>query len=482
MRRRQFAPGIDGHLEPRVLLSHVSPQVRQYNKALTLIDREIAAYYGGTTGGSVLPTLVQQDLASEYLIPLLKSHHGGHHHSSLPSNGGEWVSSFQSEYNGSYNAYASTWQPLLGANRADDIAIADLATFLADDSALANMIYGATAALYHAAETGAGFSPKSVAAVFEGDLNDMNYYLQGDLNSPIYTTGPAPSLLVDGQILATDQLATGQSANLGSYAPVEYVPPPITTSPPPPSPPFLSVSPRELDYTFTYSPTLNPPAQFFTVYNEGGGGSVTVTAKASQWWIQPYAAGPGTGGGAAYGVNLATTGLKPGTYSGTIDVTAPGATDNPVVVYITLNLQQPVLSGSLQGYVKNVTSPTESDTDSFQDPYTGPMSATVTPNVDSLGVIESYTVNFLTGSWTNVDSWSEDFSASVADQSITIPISQLASYSFYVPMGDGDMVFNAALAVDSSGYGGAFYGTWYFQRVDQSDLSDSGNGNFSISS
>jgi hypothetical protein len=101
------------------------------------------------------------------------------------------------------------------------------------------------------------------------------------------------------------------------------------TQPAPPTP-VLSVSGNALSFAGTAG-NANPPAQTVTVSTTA---SWTAASNASWLTVSP---GSGTGNGSlSIGANLA--GLAGGNYSGTITVTAPGATGSPQTVAVSLTV------------------------------------------------------------------------------------------------------------------------------------------------
>ncbi len=107
--------------------------------------------------------------------------------------------------------------------------------------------------------------------------------------------------------------------------------------------PWLSSSPSSLSFRGTAA--SNPPTQQITVSNVGGG-TLDWSASASQPWIllsttpgvtgsstPPPVSGAGT---QPLYVQTASTGMTPGTYSGTITISAAGITGSPQTVDVSL--------------------------------------------------------------------------------------------------------------------------------------------------
>jgi hypothetical protein len=103
----------------------------------------------------------------------------------------------------------------------------------------------------------------------------------------------------------------------------------------PPAPPTLGVSPASLSFDGTEG--ADPPAQSLTVANAGGG-TLNWSLTVDQPWLS---VSPTAGAGnvpIVVAVSPSAAGLTAGIYNGTITVTAPGATDSPRTVPVTLTL------------------------------------------------------------------------------------------------------------------------------------------------
>ena len=96
--------------------------------------------------------------------------------------------------------------------------------------------------------------------------------------------------------------------------------------------PVLSVAPTTLAFTATQG-GANPSAQTVNVTNNGGG-TLNFTATDDQAWLSVAPASGSAPGALSVGANI--TGLAPGTYTGTITVTAAGASGSPKTVGVTL--------------------------------------------------------------------------------------------------------------------------------------------------
>jgi hypothetical protein len=118
------------------------------------------------------------------------------------------------------------------------------------------------------------------------------------------------------------------------------------------APPALVVTPGNLNLmSFLGS---NSPSQAITIFNQGSS-TLTWTASANASWLVLSATSGTTPETLSVSANPA--GLAPGTYSGAITVTAPGATNGPQTVTVTLTVTNLLLSSTfanvdaLQGWV-----------------------------------------------------------------------------------------------------------------------------------
>jgi len=105
-----------------------------------------------------------------------------------------------------------------------------------------------------------------------------------------------------------------------------------TPTPPPTATPALSVTPQNLSFNAT-SGSSGPASQTVNITNSGGG-TLTWTASASQPWITLSSAS-GTGA-QSVSVGTAISGLTAGTHSGTVTISAAGATPSVQTVNVTL--------------------------------------------------------------------------------------------------------------------------------------------------
>ncbi|MBV8551245.1 MAG: DUF4082 domain-containing protein [Acidobacteriaceae bacterium] len=118
------------------------------------------------------------------------------------------------------------------------------------------------------------------------------------------------------------------------------------------APPALLLTNGNLSFT-AFVGSTNPPSQSFTVFNEGTG-ALNWTASTNAPWLVLSATSGTTPQSVAVSVN--PTGLAAGTYTGTITLSAPGATNPPQTVSVTLTVTNLLLSSNFasqgtQGWV-----------------------------------------------------------------------------------------------------------------------------------
>ncbi|HSU14349.1 BACON domain-containing protein [Longimicrobium sp.] len=101
--------------------------------------------------------------------------------------------------------------------------------------------------------------------------------------------------------------------------------------------PALAASTASL--SFSVQPGAAPPPQSLIVSNTGGGSLAWSASSASSWLIVSPSTGSLAGGSsAALAVSVSAAGLAAGTYSGTVDLNAPGATGAPQHVAVQLTV------------------------------------------------------------------------------------------------------------------------------------------------
>ena len=141
---------------------------------------------------------------------------------------------------------------------------------------------------------------------------------------------------------------------------------PVTVTVTAPVPPSLSVSPTTLSFT-GIAGGATPAPRTLSVTNAGGG-TINWTASDNQPWLT---VAPTSGmAPASISVSVSTTGLTPGSYSGSVTVSAPGVAGSPQTIPVSLTVLSLADSGVLTvavlvngtnttGYNANPASPGE---------------------------------------------------------------------------------------------------------------------------
>ena len=105
------------------------------------------------------------------------------------------------------------------------------------------------------------------------------------------------------------------------------------------SPPYIAVNPISLGFNATVGGS-NPPSQNITVTNTGGGLlSWMATEQPNQSWITLTNTNGGSGNYVTVSVTI--SGLSVGAYSGTVRISDPNASNNPVDIPVTLTIDSP---------------------------------------------------------------------------------------------------------------------------------------------
>ena len=130
--------------------------------------------------------------------------------------------------------------------------------------------------------------------------------------------------------------ATVRVESTGTDGSPKLIPVTLTVGAPAPAP-VLTTSPASLTFSGVAG-GANPAAQNVSVTNTGGG-TLSYTATDNQTWITESPVS-GTAPGSV-SVSVSSAGLAAGTYTGTVVVTASGATGSPKSIPVTLNLSQP---------------------------------------------------------------------------------------------------------------------------------------------
>lgn len=105
--------------------------------------------------------------------------------------------------------------------------------------------------------------------------------------------------------------------------------------------PKIALSASTLSFTATVGET-NPASQTATIANSGSGSLSWTATKDVAWLILfPESGQAAAGASNNLQVNTTTIGLSAGTYTGTITVSAPGASNTPQKITVTLSLTNP---------------------------------------------------------------------------------------------------------------------------------------------
>ena len=102
----------------------------------------------------------------------------------------------------------------------------------------------------------------------------------------------------------------------------------------------VTITPSQTALTFAAQPGTQPPAQTLNV--SAGGASTTWAITTTGSWLQATASNNLTPGSIT--VNANTTGLAAGTYTGSITIHMPGATNSPLVIPVTLGVKTAILA------------------------------------------------------------------------------------------------------------------------------------------
>jgi uncharacterized protein (TIGR03437 family) len=151
--------------------------------------------------------------------------------------------------------------------------------------------------------------------------------------SPAWGTAPSalsvsisPAGLSAGTYTGSIQIvATGASNTPASIGVT------LTVTQPAPS---LAVGPQALSFQFTYGGTV-PAVQNVAITNAGGG-TLAWSATTTAYWLQVSAASGGVPATLAVSVNPVN--LAAGTYTGSVQIAATGATGSPASVSVTLTV------------------------------------------------------------------------------------------------------------------------------------------------
>lgn len=149
------------------------------------------------------------------------------------------------------------------------------------------------------------------------------------------------------------------------------------------APAVLSVAPLSISQTSPQG--QNAGSQSFTVRNAGGGSLAYTVTESLSWLSASPASGNSTGAEVVHTLTYATTGLAPGTYPGSITVTATGVSGSPQVIDLVLTVT-PAGSGLTFSNAGAITFPS-SGTTASASPYPAGISVSgVTQPIGSVSV------------------------------------------------------------------------------------------------
>ena len=103
---------------------------------------------------------------------------------------------------------------------------------------------------------------------------------------------------------------------------------------PPALPPTISLSPTQLQFSYTVG-GVSPAAQSVTVANSGGGTLAWSATTGATWLSVAVASGTAP---STLSVLVSPTGLGAGTYTGSVQISAAGASNSPVSLTVTLTV------------------------------------------------------------------------------------------------------------------------------------------------
>ena len=106
-----------------------------------------------------------------------------------------------------------------------------------------------------------------------------------------------------------------------------------------PPPPAISLNPTTLSSTCVEG--KDTPARSFEIWNSGGKTLNYSISDNASWLTCSPTTGSSTGEHDAIGVNFTTSGLSPGTYSGTITISASGASNTPQTIPVSVTVTPP---------------------------------------------------------------------------------------------------------------------------------------------
>ncbi len=200
--------------------------------------------------------------------------------------------------------------------------------------------------------------PSQTFQVSNSGTGTLNYTITTDqawltCNTTSGTLSGASSTNTITVNYATSSLAPGNySANItitaqGSQNSPQTIPVSLTVLSPTPT---IAISPTSL--TNSCPAGTNASAQSFQVWNSGAGTlnyTISTTITTGQDWVSCYTTSGISSGASdrkAIAVNYSTSSLPPGSYSATITINAPGSSNSPQTIPVSLTVLPPTIAVS----------------------------------------------------------------------------------------------------------------------------------------
>jgi len=207
----------------------------------------------------------------------------------------------------------------------------------------ASLTFNATAGLANPDTQSITISDTAFSGVMTWTVSEDGSWLSV---SPASGTGNGTSIAsVDTAGLTADTYnATITVTAPGATSSPDTIPVTLNLSPPPITP-VLSTSPATM--TFTTSTNLNPQSQALSIQDTAASGTMAWTVTDTATWLT---ATPSSGtGGVVSTISINVSGLSPGIYPAVITISAPGATNSPETVDVTLTVLATSSAGHRRG-------------------------------------------------------------------------------------------------------------------------------------
>jgi len=177
-------------------------------------------------------------------------------------------------------------------------------------------------------------------AVINVGSNPGSWSFTGTIPVAVLSSGTSFSSFPSGQtVWANFSTTNGGHVTVSGGTGVSNIPVNITTV----QRPTISASPTSLTFN-TAEGGSNPAAQTLTISNSGGSSlNWTAIAASTGGWlsVSPFSGAIAASGSATPSVSVNAVGLVAGTYTGTINVQDPNATNSPQTIAVTLIVAPP---------------------------------------------------------------------------------------------------------------------------------------------